>query len=307
MDSNSAPVLPTLSDYPVHRSVPTRWDDHDTYDHANNALYYAFVDTAIGGWLLEATNIDVRLMDAIGMVVESSCRFHREIRFPEVVTVGIRSVGPGKSSVPYEFGLFVGDELAGEGRFIHVYADRTSRRPVPVPTPIAAAVRDQLGPSTLSEDLPSGHAPQSFMNVDELKAATGQVIGVSEWHTIDQARVNQFAIATEDEQWIHIDPARAASGPYGSTIAHGFLTLSLVSKMLWEAYVVEDVTVTINYGTEKVRFPAPLRVGERIRGTVKLIGVEDTPRGHRIRTQISVESDAGEKPVCVAETVVVVS
>ncbi|GAA3482191.1 MaoC/PaaZ C-terminal domain-containing protein [Streptomyces yanii] len=304
---SSTRVPPTLADYPVRRNVPTRWDDHDTYDHTNNALYYAFVDTAIGGWLLEVAETDVRLLDAIGMVVESSCRFHREIRFPEVVTVGIRSAGPGNSSVPYEFALFVGDELAGEGRFVHVYADRHSRRPVAVPPTIAAAVRDRLGPATPQDEAVAAHAPRAFATVADLEAAKGKVIGVSAWHTIDQERVNQFAAATEDEQWIHVDPARAASGPYGSTIAHGFLTLSLVSAMLWEAYVVEDVKVTINYGTEKVRFPAPLRVGGRVRGTVELIGVEHTPRGSRIRTQIAVESDAGGKPVCVAETVVVVS
>lgn len=243
----------------------------------------------------------------MGLVVESSCRFHRQIRFPEVVTVGLRCARAGHSSVPYEFALFVGDELAGEGRFAHVYVDRTSRRPAAVPAAIAAAVRDQLGPATSAEGTGPAHAPRSFASVADLRAATGTVIGVSDWHTIGQARVAQFAAATEDEQWIHVDPVRPASGPYGSTIAHGFLTLSLVSKLLWEAYVVEDVTVTINYGTEKVRFPAPLRVGQRVRGTVELLAVERTPRGSRVRTRITVESDAGGKPVCVAETVVVVS
>lgn len=144
------------ADYPVLRDVATRWADHDTYDHMNNAVYYMLVDTALGGWLLEAADTDVRRLPAMGLVIESSCKFHRAIRFPERVTVGIRLPRVGRSSVPYEFGLFVGDELAAHGTFVHVYVDRESGRSVPVPPEIRNAL-ESLVPSTGSSK--SSHLP----------------------------------------------------------------------------------------------------------------------------------------------------
>lgn len=296
-------ALPTPAGFPVHRHVHTRWDDHDTYDHVNNALYYSFVDSAIGDWLLDATQHDVRVQEAIGVVVESSCRFHREIRFPEVVTVGLRSGGVGNSSVRYEFALFVGDEIAGAGTFSHVYVDRHTRRPVSVPDPIRTAVVDQLTVDR-TESVADDHQPRVFASIEELAQAKGEVIGISGWHTIDQRRVDQFAAATEDEQWIHVDPDRAATGPFGSTVAHGFLSLSLVSTLLWESYDVQGVAVTINYGTDKVRFPAPLHVGKKVRGTVELLDVDPGPKGGKVRTRVTVEAEDSERPVCVAETTV---
>lgn len=116
--------------------------------------------------------------------------------------------------------------------------------------------------------------------------------------------MDQFAAATEDEPWIHVDPVRAQSGPYKSAIVHGFLSLSLVSAMLWEIYAVEDLDVQINYGTGKVRFPAPLWVGEQVRATAELLEVTPGAKGARVRTLVTIKSETVAKPICVAETVV---
>jgi acyl-CoA thioester hydrolase len=129
------------SDFQVLRSVPTRWADDDTYGHVNNVVHYAMFDTAVNGWLIEASGTDIRRLPAIGVVVETSCRYFAELRFPEVVTAGIALERLGNSSVTYRLALFgAGDEPAATGRFVHVYVDRQTRRPVPVPAEIRRAL-----------------------------------------------------------------------------------------------------------------------------------------------------------------------
>lgn len=139
--------------------------------------------------------------------------------------------------------------------------------------------------------------------LDELKASVGEHLGYSDWLEIDQERINLFADATGDHQWIHVDPERAADGPFGSTIAHGFLTLSLVSMLVWQVYTVEGTTMGVNYGTNKVRFPAPLPVDSRIRAGVDILSVEPGGGGHQVVTQVTIELEGGDRPVCVAEVV----
>ena len=133
-------------DFPVLRSLPTRWSDDDTYGHVNNVVHYLMFDTAVNGWLIEASGVDIRQLPAIGLVVETSCRYLAELRFPEIVTAGIALEKLGTSSIVYRLALFGStDEPAAVGRFVHVYVDRTSRRPVPVPDEIRRALT-QLGP-----------------------------------------------------------------------------------------------------------------------------------------------------------------
>jgi acyl-CoA thioester hydrolase len=131
------------SDFPVHREIPTRWNDDDTYGHVNNVVHYLMFDTAVNGWLIEASGVDIRRLPAIGVVVETSCRYFAELRFPEVVTAGIALEKLGTSSVVYRLALFGqhGDGPAAVGRFVHVYVDADTRRPVPVPDQIRGALR----------------------------------------------------------------------------------------------------------------------------------------------------------------------
>lgn len=143
----------------------------------------------------------------------------------------------------------------------------------------------------------------AFASLDEVRAAVGTVVNTSEWLEIDQQRVDRFAEATGDLQWIHTDPARAASGPFGTTIAHGYLTLSLIPFLAGDALRVLGVQMGVNYGTNKVRFPAPVPVGSRVRATVKLLSVEDVTGGVQLTSQVTIEREGGDKPVCVAETV----
>lgn len=121
--------------YAVFRDVPTRWSDNDVYGHVNNVVHYAWFDTVVNAHLVEAGAIDIRFGPVIGLVVESGCRYARAVAFPDVVTIGLRVAEAGRSSVHYELGLFAGgrDPAAAEGRFIHVYVDRESRRPVALP------------------------------------------------------------------------------------------------------------------------------------------------------------------------------
>ncbi|MDT4912544.1 MAG: acyl-CoA thioester hydrolase [Pseudonocardiales bacterium] len=130
------------SDFAAHRQLPTRWSDDDTYGHVNNTVHYLMFDTAVNGWLIEASGVDIRRLPAIGLVVETSCRYLAELRFPEVVTAGIALEKLGTSSVVYRLALFgeQQDEPAAVGRFVHVYVDRGSRRPTPVPDEIRAAL-----------------------------------------------------------------------------------------------------------------------------------------------------------------------
>lgn len=143
----------------------------------------------------------------------------------------------------------------------------------------------------------------AFASVDELKAAVGTEVGVGDWLEIGQERIDQFADATEDHQWIHVDPERAAQGPFGSTVAHGFLTLSLIPGLVSGFTSVDGAKMGVNYGLNKVRFPAPVPSGSRVRARVELAEVDDVPGGVQIVSRVTVERDGGDKPVCVAESV----
>jgi acyl dehydratase len=142
------------------------------------------------------------------------------------------------------------------------------------------------------------------MKAADLEHLTGTVIGVSEWWVITQERVNAFADATDDHQWIHVDEERAKVGPFGGTIAHGFLTLSMTVAMTFSLELdVGDPAMAINYGLEKVRFPAPVPVGSRIRAHVELASVSDVEGGLQVNRKVSIEVEGTEKPAMVAETV----
>ena len=143
-----------------------------------------------------------------------------------------------------------------------------------------------------------------FSSPAELAAAVGTEIGSGAWLEVDQKRVDLFADATDDHQWIHVDPERAAAGPFGAAIAHGYLTLSLIPALTKGAYQVEGVRMGVNYGLNKVRFPAPVRVGARIRPVVAVAAAEEVPGGFQITTTVTVEIEGSAKPACVAETVV---
>lgn len=138
----------------------------------------------------------------------------------------------------------------------------------------------------------------------DLLGLVGQPLGTTEWMTIDQERVNLFADATGDHQWIHVDPEKAAAGPYGRTIAHGYLTLSLAPLFIAEALVIEKVQAGVNYGLNKVRFPAPVPVGARVRAVVELLGAQEKPAGIEAVIRLTYEVDGADRPACIAETVV---
>ena len=145
---------------------------------------------------------------------------------------------------------------------------------------------------------------QTVLNgLDEVKAAVGQDLGSSDWLEITQGRVDQFAEATGDHQWIHVDPERAAAGPFGGTIAHGYLTLSLSNAFLPEIVEVRGVSMGVNYGAGKVRFPAPVLVGSRIRAQATLTDVADVAGGVQTTILITVEIEGGAKPACVVESI----
>lgn len=142
-----------------------------------------------------------------------------------------------------------------------------------------------------------------FSSLEELAAAVGETVGPGPWQRIEQSRVDLFADATDDHQWIHLDPERAAAGPFGGTIAHGYLTLSLLPALAGRLYRVEGVAMGVNYGMNRVRFPAPVRVGTAVRATVVIAEVSPVSGGVQMVATVTVESDSGGKPVCVAETV----
>jgi acyl dehydratase len=142
-----------------------------------------------------------------------------------------------------------------------------------------------------------------FPSIDALREAAGKDLGYTGWIEIDQERVNKFADATGDHQWIHVDPERARTGPFGTTIAHGYLTLSLLPIIIGELARVDGVRMAVNYGCNKVRFPAPLPVGSRVRGNVQVGDVAEVPGGIQVVMRVSVEREGGDKPVCVAESV----
>ncbi len=143
-----------------------------------------------------------------------------------------------------------------------------------------------------------------FTTLEEVAAASGEELGTSEWLTIEQDRVDRFAEATGDHQWIHVDVEQAASGPFGGTIAHGYLTLSLVPFLGSQVFSLETPGAKLNYGVNKVRFPNPLLVGKRVRAHVTLAEVAEIPAGQQLTLRYTVEIEGEAKPACVAETVV---
>ena len=140
-------------------------------------------------------------------------------------------------------------------------------------------------------------------SIDTLKTMIGEHLGWSDYMTIDQERVNTFADATGDHQWIHIDVERAKSGPFGGPIAHGYLTLSLGPVLLPQVYTVGGVAMGVNYGANKVRFVSPVPVGSRLRAGVKLLAVDDTPGGARVTIEVTFECEGAAKPACIAEVI----
>ncbi|WP_298961291.1 MaoC family dehydratase [uncultured Methylobacterium sp.] len=147
---------------------------------------------------------------------------------------------------------------------------------------------------------------QAFDGPEALKAALGQEIGVGEWITVDQAMIDRFADATGDHQWIHVDPERAArESPYRTTVAHGYLTLSLVPRFIAGVRRLDGLRLSLNYGLDRVRFPAPVLVGARLRGRVTLAAaLEVPPSGLRATYRVTVEVEGQERPACLADAVV---
>lgn len=142
-----------------------------------------------------------------------------------------------------------------------------------------------------------------FASLDELALRVGDEIGTSEWITVDQPRIDAFARATGDHQWIHVDPVRAAEGPFGTTIAHGFLTLSLLPEMSASAFDVQGLRMGVNYGLNKVRFTAPVPVGSRVRGVFRLVGFERIAGGAQVTVEATMLREGSDKPVCIAESI----
>jgi acyl dehydratase len=146
---------------------------------------------------------------------------------------------------------------------------------------------------------------REISSLAEASHLVGQELAVTDWHDISQTRVNQFAEATGDHQWIHTDVERSRrESPFGGTIAHGFLTLSLLPMMLEQAIVIRDVRMAVNYGLNKARFPAPVPVGSRLRGRITLAAMETIAGGAQLQWNMLVECDGSDKPVCVAEVIV---
>jgi acyl dehydratase len=146
--------------------------------------------------------------------------------------------------------------------------------------------------------------PTVFTTPRDLLAAVGKPLGASDWLEIRQERIDGFADATGDHQWIHVDPERAKSGPFGKTIAHGYLTLSLVNCFLPEIVEVRGISMGVNYGCEKVRFPAPVPVGSRVRGVGQLVAAEEVKGGAvQATVRVTVEIEGGAKPACVVDTI----
>ncbi len=145
---------------------------------------------------------------------------------------------------------------------------------------------------------------QVTLKLEELRDHVGEELGATPWHEVTQEQVNEFAEATLDHQWIHTDPERAAASGYGGTIAHGFLTLSLAAWALEDVLEVANATVTINYGLNKVRFPAPLRTGSSVRAHVRCDEVQDVTGGLQVTFGVTFERADGDKPACVAEVLI---
>jgi acyl dehydratase len=146
---------------------------------------------------------------------------------------------------------------------------------------------------------------RDFATLGDMEAQVGAEIGLSRWFEVSQQRIATFADATDDHQWIHVDAERAArESPFGGTVAHGFLTLSLLPAMLEDAIRMLDVTMALNYGLDKVRFPAPVPAGSRVRGRIVLAALDSVEGGAQLRLNVTVEREGGGKPACVAEFLV---
>ena len=143
-----------------------------------------------------------------------------------------------------------------------------------------------------------------FASAASLEAAVGESLGASEWLLIEQERIDQFADATGDHQWIHVDPVRAKEGPFGATVAHGYLTLSLVNYFLPQLMTVENLAMGVNYGCDRIRFPAPVIVGSRIRGVGEVTGVESLANGSvQVVVRVTIEIEGSDRPACVVDTI----
>jgi len=157
--------------------------------------------------------------------------------------------------------------------------------------------------STSTEVAEHPSAPLVLHGLADLQERAGTSVGVSDWRTVQQEDINTFATLTGDEQWIHTDPERAASGPFGTTVQHGFLTLGLATGLLWSVFTVDGFGVILNYGLNKVRFPAPLRVGSRIRMHVEVAEVKELEKGAEAVYRLTYEVEGEPKPCCVADLV----
>lgn len=142
-----------------------------------------------------------------------------------------------------------------------------------------------------------------FKSPLDLEAAVGKRLGESDWLTIDQARINLFADATGDHQWIHVDPEKAKTGSFGTTIAHGYLTLSMVNMFLPQIVDVQGISMGVNYGADKLRFPSPVKVNSRVRGVGELVTVEQVKGGVQATIRVTVEIEGSDKPACVVDTI----
>lgn len=149
--------------------------------------------------------------------------------------------------------------------------------------------------------------PRTFESLEAFRAAAGEELGTSDWLTVTQDKINLFADATGDHQWIHVDPERAATGPFGGTVAHGYLTLSLLPVLAESIYAIEGLAMGLNYGANKVRFPSPVPVDSRVRATATLREISDIPIGTQAVITFVVEVDGNEKPACVADVVYVMA
>ena len=142
----------------------------------------------------------------------------------------------------------------------------------------------------------------TLTGLDELRSHVGKEVGVSDWHEVTQEAIDRFAEVTGDDYWIHLDVERAKDSPFGGTIAHGYYTLSLGPMFSYRMFKLEGFAFGVNYGVNRVRFPAPMPVGDRVRMRARLVGVDDIPGGAQIATELTFERDGGDKPVCVAES-----
>jgi acyl dehydratase len=145
--------------------------------------------------------------------------------------------------------------------------------------------------------------PVVYEGISAFEAHVGEHLGYSDWRSVTQQQINLFADATGDHQWIHVDPEKAATGPYGRTIAHGYLTLSLVPILVQQIYKVTGLSMQVNYGSDKLRFPAPVPVDSRIRAGAQLVKVERNDKGGRATVRVTVEVEGADRPACVVDTI----